>query len=199
MAKEFPKFEDWTPPWGSDDSAFDPEKAKKRVYDLLKDKHTQSERIATLTSEKEAAEARVREFEEKDLSEVEKLRRENERLKSDPPKAGAPKKEQGSDDDDLRADRAEIALEKGLTLAQARRLVGTTREELEADAEAYIEEHGLAGASGDGKEKDGGKEGQAPPSNRAKVTPGTRQRQEVPDPDEDMDPGKLWDKVKGID
>lgn len=33
--------------------------------------------------------------------------------------------------------RTEIAAERGLTLAQARRLIGTTREELEADAEAF--------------------------------------------------------------
>lgn len=36
--------------------------------------------------------------------------------------------------------RTEIATERGLTLAQARRLIGTTREELEADADAFKSE-----------------------------------------------------------
>jgi len=40
----------------------------------------------------------------------------------------------------LRADRAEIALEKGLTLTQAKRLVGTTRAELEADADQLVKD-----------------------------------------------------------
>ena len=33
--------------------------------------------------------------------------------------------------------RSEVAAERGLTLAQARRLIGSTREELEADADAF--------------------------------------------------------------
>lgn len=41
---------------------------------------------------------------------------------------------------ELAAARIEVAAEKGLTPAQARRLVGTTKEELEADADASIED-----------------------------------------------------------
>lgn len=41
-----------------------------------------------------------------------------------------------------RADRAEVALEKGLTLSQAKRLVGSTREELTADADVLIADIG---------------------------------------------------------
>jgi hypothetical protein len=164
---DFPKFEDWTPPWGKDEAEFDADKAKKRIYDLLKDKHNTKERVATL--ENDELQTKVTEFEEKDLSEVEKLRKENERLKN----GDAPTKPKVQSTDDLRADRLEIALEKGLSKAQAARLVGTTREELEADAEAYIEEHGLRPASGDGEENNGGSGGQAPPSQRAKVRTGT--------------------------
>lgn len=40
---------------------------------------------------------------------------------------------------ELRALRLEIAAEKGLTPAQAKRLVGTNREELEADADELVE------------------------------------------------------------
>lgn len=38
--------------------------------------------------------------------------------------------------------RFEVALDKGLTKSQAKRLVGTTREELEADADLLLEELG---------------------------------------------------------
>jgi hypothetical protein len=37
-----------------------------------------------------------------------------------------------------KATRLEVAFDKGLTPAQAKRLVGTTREELEADAEEIL-------------------------------------------------------------
>lgn len=41
--------------------------------------------------------------------------------------------------------RAEIALEKGLTLTQAKRLVGSTKEELLEDADALMNDLGLSG------------------------------------------------------
>lgn len=45
-------------------------------------------------------------------------------------------------DSESRAMRAEIANAKGLTPSQARRLVGTTREELEADADELLADIG---------------------------------------------------------
>jgi hypothetical protein len=42
--------------------------------------------------------------------------------------------------------RLRVALEKGLTIAQANRLSGSTKEELEADADAYLSEIGQTGA-----------------------------------------------------
>lgn len=41
-----------------------------------------------------------------------------------------------------RALRMEVALDKGLTFSQAKRLVGSTREELEADADELVETFG---------------------------------------------------------
>lgn len=135
------KFEDWTPPFT--DEEFDADKAKKLIFNLQNDKGALQDSNQTLTEERDAAKAKVTEFETKDLTEVERLKRENEELKKAPPKAA----------DDLTAARLEIALEKGLTAAQAKRLQGGTREELEADATSYIEEHGLGGSGGenDGK------------------------------------------------
>jgi hypothetical protein len=42
-------------------------------------------------------------------------------------------------DAEQRALRLEVAIEKGLTTAQAKRLVGTTKDELEADAEELLD------------------------------------------------------------
>lgn len=47
--------------------------------------------------------------------------------------------------------RAEVAHEKGLTPGQAARLAGSTKEELEADADQMIEDFGISKDDGDGK------------------------------------------------
>ena len=50
--------------------------------------------------------------------------------------------ERERDDARGRLDRLEVALEKGLTPSQAKRLVGSTREELEADADELLKDLG---------------------------------------------------------
>jgi len=55
---------------------------------------------------------------------------------------------------DARAARLEVAAAKGLTPAMAKRLVGTTRDELEADADELVKELKGAGAA-DGKDGKG--------------------------------------------
>jgi len=187
-----PKFDEWKRPWKDDE--FDSEKAAKLIYNLHVDKEKLTESKTTLTTErdeaiaaKKAADDKVAALEDKDLPEIERLRKENERLKTDPP---APKEKAAASGDDasLETARLRIALNKGLTEAQVKRLVGSTAEELEADADAYMEEHGIS--------TDAGKGGQAPPSQRAKVTTGSKQRKEDQvDADADLDPGALYDKV----
>lgn len=54
------------------------------------------------------------------------------------------------------ATRWKVALDKGLTLAQAKRLSGANEAELTADADAYREEHGLDKSAGDSKSKPAG-------------------------------------------
>lgn len=49
---------------------------------------------------------------------------------------------------ELRALRLEVAAEKGLTPAQARRLVGTSKEELEADADELLDTFAPGGDDG---------------------------------------------------
>lgn len=52
--------------------------------------------------------------------------------------------------------RLEVALEKGLTLTQAKRLVGTTKDELAADADELLADLGgkSGGGAGGGKRRD---------------------------------------------
>lgn len=94
--------------------------------------------------------------------------------------------------------RLKIALEKGLTINQAKRLVGSTEEELEADAVAYMEEHGITQRS----DKDDDEGDDAPPSNqpprrqprRSDVTSGSERGGDDAEPSF-YDPAKLIDQV----
>lgn len=76
--------------------------------------------------EAETLRLKLKEFEDRDKTEADKLA---ERLANAEARA-------------LQADRLEIALEKGLSRSQAKRLVGATREELEADADELLEDLG---------------------------------------------------------
>lgn len=77
--------------------------------------------------ERDALAARLKEFEDRDKSEIE---RASERAEAAEKRAA---------ELEARAIRLEVASEQGLTAAQARRLVGETREELEADAKDLLE------------------------------------------------------------
>lgn len=165
-----PKYEDWTPPWKVDDD-FDAEKAKRLIYNLHVDKEGLQTRLSETTTARDEATSKLAEHETKDLSELERVQRELAEMKAAPPKV-----------DDTALARYEIALDKGLTRAQAKRLVGTSREELTADADAYIEEHGL--------NTDREPEGTRPPTRR----PQTRLSTGLAAGDEDEgsnDPAKL--------
>lgn len=94
------------------------------TVDFWKQKAREQEKRA-----KENAEAakRLQEFEERDKTEAQKL--------ADRAEAA----EKRAAELETRALRLEVAAEKGLTTAQAKRLVGATREELEADADELLE------------------------------------------------------------
>jgi hypothetical protein len=108
----------------------------------------EAERKARRTAENEAKElrAKVKEAEDAEKTELERLQGQVADLTTKAEAATA------------RADRYEIAAEKGLTPAQARRLVGATREELEADADAMAEELGLKKDEGKDEDTDTGEE-----------------------------------------
>lgn len=77
--------------------------------------------------ELKAKAAKLDELEAANKSEADKLRDQLDQLKRSQAEA------------EVRALRAEVAMAKGLTAAQAKRLVGNTREELEADADEILE------------------------------------------------------------
>lgn len=69
---------------------------------------------------------RLKDLEDSDKSEVEKLRE------------SATAAERRASEAEAKALRAEVAHEKGLSPAQAKRLIGSTREELESDADELL-------------------------------------------------------------
>lgn len=81
--------------------------------------------------------AKAKQLEDAKKSEAEKL---NEKLTSAEKRAA---------DAEQRLLRAEVAAEKGLSAAQAKRLVGATREELEADADDLLTVFGSSSKDGD--------------------------------------------------
>ena len=104
-----------------DDPAPDPDAGAKKALD--------AERAARREAEKQlkAVLAQLQELVDKDKSEVDKLRDQVNALTKE------------RDDAASAALRHEIAIAKGLNAAQAKRLVGATREELEADADEILE------------------------------------------------------------
>lgn len=88
-----------------------------------------AERREKRAAEKRAAdlEARLKEFEDRDKTES---TRATERAEAAEKRAA---------EAEARALRLEVASEKGLTPAQAKRLVGDSREELEADAQELLD------------------------------------------------------------
>lgn len=113
--------DDPTPDPKKDDPKPDPDAGAKKALD--------DERKARRDAEKVANDlrAKLKEFEDKDKSDGEKL---SEKITA---------AEKRASDAEARAMRLEVAAAKGLTPAQAKRLVGATQEELEADADEILE------------------------------------------------------------
>lgn len=106
------------PPWGTDEE-FSPEKAWNLIQNLRGD----------LDKAKPAL-ARVKELEDASKTEAQKLAEDRDTHKGRAEKAEA------------QLMRLTVGLEKGLTPAQAKRLVGSTKEELEADADELLASFG---------------------------------------------------------
>lgn len=150
-------------PWG-DDKDFDPEKAWKLITNLRGDVDKAKKRGDELAS-------KVKQFEDSTKSEQEKAA---EAAQAAQQQAEAATRE---------AARLRIALKKGLTETQAKRLVGDTEEDLEKDADDLLSSFKDDDSSGD---DDGARRTPKP-----RLRPGAAPSAE---PDE-TDPAKLAEQV----
>lgn len=152
--KELPKLEDWKAPWEVDadgkdipeeDQKIDAAKLKKYLHGLLSDKNRFAARADEASEKADELEKKLAEA--TDPKELEKLQGEVKKARDE---AAAAKEEAKKGANAL---KWEVALEKGLTKTQAKRLVGSTREELEADADELIAEFGTKGKGGKGDDE----------------------------------------------
>lgn len=107
------------PPWGSDEE-FDADKAWKLIENLRGDNDS-------LKGERDELRGKVKDHEDASKSDQEKLQERATGAETDAKQAKAD------------AARLRVALRKGLTETQAKRLVGETEEELEQDADDLLE------------------------------------------------------------
>lgn len=141
--------------------------AGKRALDAERKARSDAERRA------KEAEARLKALEDEGKSELERLQGQVAELT---------KRAEGAES---KADRFEVAAARGLSLAQARRLVGSTKEELEQDAEEMRTELGLNKSGDDGTPAPATK-----PRPREDLKPGASNTE-----DELPDPKKVADEV----
>lgn len=138
-----PKLEEFKAPWeteAGDDAEIDKPKLKKYIHSLLVDKDkaqtARDKAVGERDTLKKEAEDKSREGE----SEVDRLKRENEELRS-----------KGSQESPETL-KLRVAVRKHLTEVQAKRLIGETEEELEADADELVKSFGGSGEAGEGEE-----------------------------------------------
>lgn len=128
---------------------FDPERAQAKI----KKANQEAANLRARLKELEPLAAKAKELEEAGRSDLEKLTARVEQAEREKAESTA------------RALRLEVAFEKGLTPAQAKRLVGGSREELEVDADEILRDFPV---KTDGRPKgdvDQGVRHTAPPSN----------------------------------
>jgi hypothetical protein len=155
-----PEKKEEKPPWGSDDE-FDP----KRAWKLIQDVRSDAEKAKT---ERDKLREDQKSREDAEKSDQQKL---EERATGAEKDAGEAKAE---------AARLKVALRKGLTETQAKRLVGQTEEDLEKDADELLESF---------KSESGGEEPSRRPKER--LRPGAAPSAEP----EESDPAKLAGQV----
>ena len=114
------------PQEGENDQQQSDELSPEALRKALEKARKEAAGYRTKVRELEPLASKAKELEDAGRTELEKLT------------ARAEAAERNATDNQARAMRLEVAFEKGLTPAQAKRLVGGTREELEADAEEIL-------------------------------------------------------------
>lgn len=153
-----------------DDEEFDAERAKAKIAKANSEARNLRERLRV--AEEKAA--RLDEIEEADKTETEKLT------------AKLAEYERKAQEAEQRAMRAEVAASKGLTPAQAKRLVGSSLEELEADADELLESF---------KPQEGSDDDGTPPPASGRPTEHLRGGTDPTQEPEVTDPAKLAEQV----
>lgn len=149
---------------GDDDDAFDAERAKTKIQKANREAANLRKRLKDL----EPLAKKAKDLEDANKSDQEKAEERASGLEQRAIKA------------ETDVARLKVALKKGLTETQAKRLVGENEEELEADAEELLESF---------KSEDD--DGQVPRRPRERLRPGAAPATEP----EENDPAKLADKV----
>jgi membrane protein involved in colicin uptake len=144
--------EDYEAPWEKKGEEFDPEKAKGLFYSRLHMEAEAKDKVDEVTKAKDdeiaALKAQIDDKAREGESDAEKATRERDRaIKKAQDEAKA---EAGIEVTKLR-----VALRKGLNETQAKRLVGTTEEEIEKDADDLLESFGGRGDAGEGEGENG--------------------------------------------
>src|SRR6476661_681601 len=112
-----PKFDEFKAPWeteAGDDAEIDKDKLKKYIHSLLVDKDKAQTARDKAVGERDEAKKALDEKSREGETEVDRLKRENEELRS-----------KGSEESP-EVLKLRVALRKGLTETQARRLIGNT-------------------------------------------------------------------------
>lgn len=165
-----PKLTEFRPPWITEDGTevdVDKDRLKKYIHNILTDKaKAQDARDEAVDSGKVVETERDTLKEQVDSKDpdqgkrIAKLEQERDEAKAKTAEA------------ELRADRLEVAAEKGLTPKQAKRLQGTTKDELEKDADELLEDLGVKpGKPGDDDDDDEDDEDEVATRPKSSVTP----------------------------
>lgn len=160
-----------------DDDLDDDDPDDGRVTDALRKKNSENRNLRRRLKAAEAAAEELAELKKKDQTDSERLTAELAEARTRAEKAEA------------KASRYEVALNKGLTLRQANRLVGDTVEELEDDADEMLVDLGQGprgsdagddtSSDGDGKPPAGGR----PPGRPTENLRGGGKPDDGPEPD----------------
>lgn len=185
---KLPKFEDFKAPWENDlkegddpnEVEIDRTKLKRYIYNVLTDKEKAQDKVETLTTERDEAVTKLTEKEREGESETEKLKRERDEAVKKAEKAG---------EVSVETLKLRVALKKGLTETQAKRLVGSTQEELEADADELLKDFGATSKASDDEDDDD--DGDEAP----RVTPRSKTR----NPGDPAGESPNWDPDKAAD
>lgn len=155
---KLPEYDKFKAPWEKDlkegeEPTIDPEALKRHLYNLMSDKEKAQEARTTAEQERDAAKNTLADKTREGESDADKKARE---LKEANDKADKAQK------DALDGLRWKVALDKGLTAVQAKRLVGTTEEELVADADALVKDLGITTKKGGEEEEEESEETPSP-------------------------------------